>query len=248
MKTLFLVGILLVLFILYCCNNIDSFENIIFKNIKNVEINKINKDFIDYDELYRIFGNQDMVKIVVPKNYSINIIYKKDTTFEIVTLGEGTHTVNMNKGDMKISKMYINMNDKMIVIKDNNNKIIFAAMDPDIIDWVVVYSLYGYFDYHLVFPDGSSSIYYYSKYRGGYRHDHRHDTYFRHANTMAHYHDLRHESNNYTNKLYKSLPSGANPSSIYGNHKGYSLGGSSHGYKIAGGGSKGFISGRGGHR
>lgn len=161
-----LIILLLIIIIVFRYNYnlfISLDEQIIFTNTNNSFIKSINYNSYNIlyeQELLSLFNNLDIIKIIIPKNYKIQIIYKNTNEIkefgDVIILQTGTHYLykyynNKNIYQLEIYKTQtITSND--LIIKDINQNTLYIGSSNIPIDWNIIYNDYGYDDYYIYYP------------------------------------------------------------------------------------------------
>jgi len=186
MKTKILLFVLIII-ILFVVNYspIEQFINTYNSNM--LEFTRLDNSLIKkikigsssslYDqEVLNLFKNDDVIRINIPDNYTVRIIYK----FKNESKGFGK-TINLNTGSYDISKtignkiiyqidisniqgLNENINLNEIFIKDTNGEIIYSGPDYVPINWDLIYANYGYDNYYIYYPSSNviKTNYYYN--------------------------------------------------------------------------------------
>ncbi len=124
---------------------------------------KIGSSTSMYDsEVTNLFRQDDVIRINIPENYSVRIIYK----FKNQSKGFG-QTVNLVAGSYDIYRLIENKeiyqidishnfglstNYNDLLVRDWDGNIIYTGSRLVPIDWDLIYSNYGYDDYYIYYP------------------------------------------------------------------------------------------------
>jgi hypothetical protein len=159
-----LIIIIIIICFLICFNkNINTFidikkntpDNIILSGDNFTKEFKIDKMKILVDDDLNIFKSNN-IKITIPSNYIVKLYYNSSE----ISLSEGEYKVpyRIVKDNYThiLNKIIIvdvdNMNNELVIIKDNENKIVFFTLPNYEINWNWIYYMYGYNDYYVYNP------------------------------------------------------------------------------------------------
>jgi hypothetical protein len=126
-------------------------------------------------EVQNLFKKDNTIRVCIPPNHSVNVIYKlKNGGYSItVELPEGVHDLKNNlKGDKEIeqidarttytvSHVAASSGNKILVFNKEGD-ILFTSDTDSNINWDVIYTYYGLDDYYVVYPWGRRMYYYYN--------------------------------------------------------------------------------------
>jgi len=180
-KLLLLIGIIILMIFNYphienffdLGSNIVEFTRLDGSLIKKV---KVGSSTSLYDqEVINLFRNNQVIRINIPDNYVVKIIYK----FRNESKGFGK-TVDLSSGSYDISKLEENKQifqidifndyglayprDVDLLIRDVDGNIIYTSPEIVPIDWDLVYTNFGYDDYYIYYPSSNlfKTNYYYN--------------------------------------------------------------------------------------
>lgn len=162
--------IIIIFLIIFNYPYIDNFFNLDSNSIEFTRLDgslikkvKVELSISLYDqEVLNLFTKNNVIKINIPDNYMVQIIYKLKN--ESKSFGK---TVNLLSGIYEISKLIenkqifqiniINNNEIIndpndLLIRDNDGNIIYSSPEIIPIDWDIIYTNFGYDDYYIFYP------------------------------------------------------------------------------------------------
>ena len=184
MKNKILLILLICIFIYLLINiiPIEKFINIYGENM--IEFTQLDGTLIKkfkigsflslYDqEVINLFIHNETIRINIPKNYFVKIIYKfknESKGFgQIIELYNGVYDINKYNNNKIIyqidilptNQLNLNNNFTNLTITDNTGEIIYTGPEYIPIDWDIIYENNGYDDYNIYYPSTNTIIPYY---------------------------------------------------------------------------------------
>lgn len=190
-----IVVILIILAILfyYCYVSIEYFSEygmIVFERLDGSLIKKFKiGETIGFDnmDIKNLFKNNTEIKIILPPDYSAEVIYKQKYSnrleSEIMIKSYGIISKQLDNDWLieQINIKYNNpQNNKIIVINRQGYTLFTTDIDSNI-NWDDIYSNHGLDDYYIVYPEGRRTLYYYNNhpsYRNHIKHHKRQKSHF----------------------------------------------------------------------
>lgn len=153
--------------------NILEFTRLDDSIIKKVKIGSSNS-FYD-QEVLNLFRQDDIIKINIPKNYTVKIIYKlKNESKEfaqIIRLSSGSYNIPKTINSKVIYQIDIhnlfglNVKPSELSITDPDGDLIYSGPENIDINWNTIYTDFGYDDYNIYYPSANKvKTYYYNNY------------------------------------------------------------------------------------
>ncbi len=197
---LYLIVLLIVGYVFYMSVEHFTFEEgmLIFKRLNGSLIKKfkINSYINIYNkDIQNLFKNDNVIRIWIPSNHLVNIVYKlKNGGYSrTIELQEGVYDLkNTLNNDKEIieeieAKILHNLpitsnseNNKILVV-NKAGQILFTTDTNSRINWDLIYTDYGLDNYYVVYPWGRKLYYYYNyPYYRNYRNYRRYPRYKRH--------------------------------------------------------------------
>lgn len=168
MKNIYIFLIILLFIVIFTFNyTYDLFDNtnnqILFSKLDNTIIASINyytHNILHEQEILNIFNNFNIIKVTIPDNYKIKIIYKNINELKefsnTLILQTGIHFLNKQNDNkniyqIEIYKTQTDIQDDLI-IKDIYQNTLFMGSQDVPVDWDLIYRKYGYDDYYIYYP------------------------------------------------------------------------------------------------
>lgn len=161
-------------------NDFDLANEIRFVNNLGVKLASVefgDEYYINKRQINSIFSDYNTINIIIPKymkNVKLELYYKLNKSIKNITLTTNINTINkiheghilskikisktVDENDYSYDKKYL-PNNEFVIIKDLRGSILYST--PGYIDWDFVYSMYGYDNYLVQYPNGFERVFHY---------------------------------------------------------------------------------------